>query len=248
MELSITKGVEEVKKAIYWIMPILILIIMTILIYEGVIQLNRPSAQIFPVRGVDVSHYQGNVDWNQLQEQGIMFAYIKATEGSSYQDSAFQINWANVNLTEIRAGAYHFFSFESSGLNQARNFVNAVSVIDNMLPPVIDIEPYGQHKTLRNKTDIVCEIQDWLNAVEAAFGVKPVIYTTEAFYKDCIGSEFPDYDIWIRSVYKPPAESVQWTFWQYSSRVRLNGYDGEERFIDMNTFHGTTEEFEKYGR
>lgn len=236
------------KKAIFGIIPILILAVIIILIYNGVIQLNRPSAEIFPVRGVDVSHYQGNVNWNQLQAQGVMFAYIKATEGSSYQDSAFQTNWANVNLTEIRAGAYHFFSFESSGLDQAENYINVVTVIDDMLPPVIDVEPYGKYKTLKDNADVVCEIKDWLNAVEAKFGMKPVIYTTEAFYAECIASEFPDHDIWIRSVYKQPSKSVQWTFWQYSSRVRLNGYDGEERFIDMNTFHGTTEEFEKYGR
>ena len=89
------------KKAIFGIIPILLLVIIAILIYTGVIQLNRPSAEIFPVRGVDVSHHQGNVDWNQLQAQGVMFAYIKATEGSSYQDSAFQTNWAKVNLTDL---------------------------------------------------------------------------------------------------------------------------------------------------
>ena len=236
------------KKAIFGTISILFLVVIAILIYNGVIQLNRPSEDVFPVRGVDVSHYQGNVDWNQLQTQGVMFAYIKATEGSSYQDSAFQTNWAKVDLTELRAGAYHFFSFESSGLNQAENYINVVSVIDNMLPPAIDVEPYGKYKTIKDNADVVCEIKDWLNAVEAEFGMRPVIYTTEAFYSECIASEFPDYDIWIRSVYKQPSKSVQWTFWQYSNRVRLNGYDGEERFIDMNTFHGTTEEFEKYGR
>jgi len=236
------------EKAISGMIPVLLLVLIAALIYNGVIQLNRPSADAFPVRGVDVSHYQGNVDWNQIQAQGVMFAYIKATEGSSYQDSAFQTNWAKVNLTELRAGAYHFFSFESPGLNQAENYINVVSAIDNMLPPVIDVEPYGKYKTLKEKADVVCQIKDWLNAVEAAFGMRPVIYTTEAFYGECIASEFPDYDIWIRSVYKQPSKSVQWTFWQYSNRVRLDGYDGEEQYIDMNTFRGAKEDFEKYGR
>ena len=236
------------KKWKYGMIPILLLAAVAILIYTGTIQLNRPPEDVFPVRGVDVSHYQGNIDWNQLQEQGIMFAYIKATEGSSYTDSAFQTNWRNVKETKLRAGAYHFFSFESSGLKQAEHFIHTVSAVDGMLPSVLDVEPYGEYKTIKGDEKAVCEIGDWLRTVEAEYGLRPVIYTTEAFYMDCIGDAFPDYDIWIRSVYKSPSKAVHWTFWQYSSRVRLKGYDGEERFIDMNTFHGTAEEFGQYGR
>lgn len=73
------------KKAILGMIPILILVLIAPLIYNGVIQLNRPSADAFPVRGVDVFHYQGNIDWNQLQAQGVLFAYIKATEAFYYE-------------------------------------------------------------------------------------------------------------------------------------------------------------------
>lgn len=231
---------------VFVVAPILALVVVAILVYNGMIQLNRPSSDTFPVRGVDVSHYQGSIDWNSLKAQNIMFAYIKATEGSTYKDGAFQTNWKNVARTDVRAGAYHFFSFESSGVNQADNFMNTVSVIDRMLPPAIDIEPYGQYKSIRDIPAAISEISVWLNAVETKYGTRPVIYTTEAFYRDCIAEAFPDYDIWIRSVYKQPSSSVQWTFWQYSNRARLNGYDGEERFIDLNAFHGSVEDFEVY--
>ena len=236
------------KKALYGAIPVLLLVVLAGLIYTGALPLNRPSRAAYPVRGVDVSHYQGNVDWERIEEQGVTFAYIKATEGSSHTDSAFEANWSNVDRTGLRAGAYHFFSFESSGTNQAKNFIDTVPVIDDMLPPAVDVEPYGAYKTIRNNDDAVSQITDWLNAVEAEYGMRPVIYTTEAFYRDCIAAAFPDYDIWIRSVYKSPAETVDWKFWQYSNRTRLNGYDGPERFIDMNAFRGTAEEFEAYGR
>lgn len=77
--------------------------------------------------------------------------------------------------------------------------------------------------------------------------MRPVIYTTEAYYSSFVANAFPDYDIWIRSVYEQPSKTVQWAFWQYSDRVRLNGYDGEERFIDLNVFNGTNDDFERYG-
>ncbi len=236
------------KKWMYGLIPIAILAMAAVLIYTGVIQLNRPSASAYPVRGVDVSHYQGNIDWDQLEAQGIQFAYIKATEGSSHQDSAFASNWEHVQATSLRPGAYHFFSFESSGLTQSEHFIRTVPALDNMLPPVIDIEPYGQYKSIKDNDAAVSEIRDWLHAVEAEYGMRPVIYTTEPFYFDCVAAQFPEYDIWIRSVYRSPSDQVQWTFWQYSNRARLNGYDGEERFIDMNAFHGTKDDFAQYPR
>lgn len=236
------------KKWLYGGVPLLVIAVLAGMIYSGAIHLNRPSPDTFPVRGVDVSHYQGAVDWHALQAQGVMFAYIKATEGSSSVDGTYQTNWENVRLSGLRPGAYHFFSFESSGLDQAANFIRTVSRVDNMLPPALDVEPYGPYKAIRDIPGAASEMRQWLNAVEAEYGLRPVIYTTEAFYKGCIAEAFPDYDIWIRSVYRRPSGSVQWTFWQYSDRSRLNGYDGEERFIDMNTFHGSVEDFEAYGQ
>lgn len=238
--------VITMKRWRYAILPIAILALVAALIYSGRIQLNRPSVQAYPVRGVDVSHYQGSVDWNAIQTQGIMFAYIKATEGSSHVDSAFQTNWEHVAQTDLRAGAYHFFSFESPGLKQAENFIGTVSRIDHMLPPVVDVEPYGAFKSIRDIPDASTELRAWINRVEAEYGMKPIIYTTEAFYKDCISVEFNGCDIWIRSVYRSPADSIHWKFWQYSNLMRLKGYDGEERYIDMNVFNGSVEDFYLY--
>lgn len=76
--------------------------------------------------GVDISSYQGNVDMEKLKEQNIKFVYIKATEGSSHQDEMFAANWDNAKKAGIHNGAYHFFSYDSPGSDQAENFIKTV--------------------------------------------------------------------------------------------------------------------------
>ena len=115
---------------------LLLLGILAALVWNGVILLNYPSVEKYPVRGVDVSAYQGEIDWDTLALQGISFAYIKATEGSSFVDKCFDYNYAQAKKTGLRVGAYHFFSFDSGGDTQAENFIATVEPCENMLPPV----------------------------------------------------------------------------------------------------------------
>lgn len=238
-----------IKKIIIIISGIIFtLSIIAALLYFGVLQMNYPSLKKYPVRGVDVSHYQGEIDWEILSNQNISFAYIKATEGSSHEDDKFRKNWSEASNTDLRIGAYHFFSFESSGLTQAENFIDKVYVVDNMLPPVCDIEPYGKYVELSgNDTKVLEELGIWLEVIENHYEMKPVIYTTEDYY-DTICSHFNQYDIWIRSVYDAPEKEINWKIWQYSNRMKLDGYFGDESYIDMNVFSGTKEEFEVYGK
>lgn len=97
------------------------------LLWAGVVHPNNPSREQHPVRGVDVSRYQGEVDWPVLAGQGIDFAFIKATEGSSYVDPHFALNLKGATDAGLRVGAYHFFSFESAGTTQADNVIKVVS-------------------------------------------------------------------------------------------------------------------------
>lgn len=115
-------------------------------VYNGYILLNNPSRLRYPIRGVDVSHYQGTIDWQILSRENLRFAYIKATEGSSHTDSQFIRNWEQVQQTKLAAGAYHFFSFDSPGATQAENFIRCVNAYPGMLPPVIDVEYYADKK------------------------------------------------------------------------------------------------------
>lgn len=229
------------------ILVILFVIISVFLLYIGIIHINNPSMKRYPIRGVDVSHYQGEIDWDILSKEDISFAYIKATEGSSSKDERFDYNWKNAQRTGLRIGAYHFFSLDSSGTGQAENFCSTVDAVDNMLPPVVDVEPYGNYSNPEQleKEKMLAELGDFMDSVEAYYGKRPVIYTTEEWLP-VIQEEFDEYDIWIRNVYGKPDASINWTFWQYSNRHVLAGYSGTERYIDMNVFYGDEETFLNY--
>ena len=99
----------------------------------------EPDRTRFPVRGIDVSHHQGTIDWAAVVGDDVAFAYLKASEGGDYRDREFQRNLAEVNRLGLPAGAYHFFTFCRSEVDQAQNFIEAVSAGIAQLPPVVDI-------------------------------------------------------------------------------------------------------------
>ncbi len=224
--------------------------ILNSLVWRGYIILNSLSASRYPVRGIDVSHYQGDIDWQTLAAEDISFAFIKATEGSTYVDGRFAYNYAEAQKTELSVGAYHFFSFDSTGEGQAENFIKTVAPHDGMLPPVVDFEFYGT-KNLNPppKESVTPELQKLLSALEAHYGMKPIIYACEDTYELYLAGGYEDYDIWIRNVITSPtlSDGRAWTFWQYTNRERLDGYSGEdEKFIDMNVFCGTEDDYRTY--
>ena len=108
--------------------------ILVCLVWNGWILLNHPSRTRYPVRGVDVSHYQGTIDWPVLAAQDLDFAYIKATEGSSHTDEKFAENWEAAKDTGLRIGAYHFFSFDSPGESQLKHFTFPLRFPDFPIP------------------------------------------------------------------------------------------------------------------
>ncbi len=119
-----------------------------------------------------------------------------------------------------------------------------------MLPPVVDVEFYGEFfSSPPERAYVERELASMLEELESHYGMKPIIYVTSKAYKSYIQGGFADYDIWIRDVYLKPrlGENRPWTFWQYTDRAELNGYDGGERFIDLNVFNGGREEFFQYG-
>ena len=204
--------------------------------YFGILHLNYPELSGYTTKGVDISSYQGDIDWNVLSSQGIEFAYIKATEGSSTVDRCFDANWNAASKTELKIGAYHFFSFESSGENQAKLFCSTVEAVPGMLPPVIDVEFYGHfHSADDIDVDAVKkELRSMVDILTDHYGVKPVIYVSSATYSTIVKDDFSDCGIWYRSVYNKIPGNVEWTIWQYSNRHVLKGYNGSERYIDMN--------------
>lgn len=209
-------------------------------VYNGWFLLNNPSKNSYPVRGVDVSHYQGKIDWERLSQNDIEFAYIKATEGSSHLDPEFAANWQNARETRLAAGAYHFFSFDSSGKTQAENFIASIGAeYTGMLAPVVDVEYYADKKENPPSVEAVYnELLVMLILLEQEYQVRPIIYTTEDVWQRYIKEQFPEYPLWIRNVMTKPrlGDGYPWILWQYTNREKLEGYYGEEEFIDMNVY------------
>lgn len=201
------------------------------------------------MRGVDVSHYQGEIDWEMLAGQGISFAFVKATEGSSWRDPLFEANLNGAESAGLRVGAYHFFSFDSAPETQAENFIAAVPETD--LPPAVDLEFYGSYKNAPPDAEAVQKnLALLLSLLSEHYGQRPIVYTTMRCYRLYLKGWNGEYDLWIRDILRQPAlaEGETWTFWQYSPKGRLAGFSGEEPFIDLNVFCGSEEEFQHYGR
>lgn len=226
-------------------------IIAILLLWNGIILFNNPSEKEYPVRGIDVSAYQGDIDWKVLSSHDIDFVFIKATEGSSFVDKKFSYNFTEAQKTNLSVGAYHFFSFESPGKTQADNFIKNVIPFEGMLPPVIDFEFYGDFvDNPPEKTALLAELNDLIAEFETHYGISPIIYTTNKIYKMYLIGGYENYDIWIRDIIDEPELSGgrKWTFWQYTNREKLDGYKGPEKYIDMNVFNGTEEQFKNYSR
>lgn len=215
-------------------------------VYQGRIKLALKMAERYSVKGVDISYYQGDVDWQVLAD-GLSFVYMKATEGSSHQDIRFEENLAGALETGLAVGAYHFFSFESSGKTQADHYIEVVGSWDGMLVPAVDVEYYSSYEGSIDVDAIRSELQLLLDELEAYYGCKPVIYTTMTAYRTLIRGEFTEYPLWIRNIYYQPLFSGRkWVFWQYSDKGELEGYSGEERFIDLDVFRGNEQDLENY--
>ncbi len=188
----------------------------------------------FDVHGIDVSHYQKQIDWKTVAEQNIDFAFVKATEGLTYKDSLFVQNWAVMKDVGIRRGAYHFFRPTVSPYLQAYNFTQTVQLQVGDLPPVLDFEVVGK----QHRIGIISNIQTWLSIVEEVYNITPIIYTNQKLYLKYIQGNFDDYPIWIAR-YNEEAPDMpfdqNWTFWQYGNKGELPGIEGD---VDFNVFNG----------
>lgn len=210
--------------------------------------INQYLVSGYEKRGVDVSHYQGEIDWRQIEDQGIDFAFIKATEGSSHVDERFAANWQAAAETGLSVGAYHFFSFDSSGQTQAEWYIQTVGMLEGRLAPAVDVEYYGDKEANPpEKEGVVRELQSFLYVLEEYYQIKPVIYTTYKVYRRYIENEFEEYPLWLRNVYYSPDLDMkgEWLFWQYSDKAALEGYEGTEKYIDFNVFGGTEDEWKE---
>ncbi len=203
----------------------------------------------YEVKGVDVSHYQGEIDWKALSASGVRFAYIKATEGAHFRDPHFAGNWQRSGEAGILRGAYHFFSLCRRGAEQAANFIAAIPDESRSLPHALDAEQMEACSSAKTAADPVAEILAFLDAAEKRFGRRPLIYTTREFYGAYLSDaqregRLDKERFWLRSLHWPPRlGAIHWTLWQYHNRGQRAGIDGP---VDLNAFNGSAAEFEKF--
>ena len=213
------------------------------LFYLGILWFNMPSRKNYPVRGIDVSHHQGSIDWEKVKSAGIDFVFIKATEGVKSKDEFFSRNWKNAKKAGLKVGAYHFFSFRSSGKAQAGNFLSMVPDETSMLPPVIDLEFVGNSKLIPADKIICEELKKYIDEIESRYHLQPVFYLTRDSYEKFFRGRFEKYQVWIRDIFFKPSlpDEKSWLFWQYSCFGRVDGIQG---YVDVNIFNGNWNNFQ----
>jgi len=196
----------------------------------------------YEVHGIDISHYQGDVKWEELakttyNDKKIHFVFMKATEGSSLKDKKFQQNWKKAKELNLLRGAYHFYRPNVDAGTQAQHFITHAPLGRGDLPPVLDIE---KDKGF-SKKQMIDGIKEWIRIVENHYAVKPIIYVNVDFYNRYIKENFPGYTVWIAhyNTKKPRAADHEWHFWQYSEKGKAAGIKGN---VDVNVFNGSLEE------
>ena len=208
---------------------------------QGLWRFNYPSAKEFPVHGLDVSHHQGDIRWNEIPQDQFSFVYIKATEGGDYKDKKFLKNWNSARAAAFKAGAYHFFTLCRKGAEQAANFIDFVPKETDALAPVIDLEFVGNCKERPSRDLVLKELRDYIDEVEKHYGERPVLYTTYQFYKQYLSdTDYETYPLWVRDVFRKPDESVfpEWKIWQYADNARIPGITGP---VDLNALNPLSE-------
>jgi GH25 family lysozyme M1 (1,4-beta-N-acetylmuramidase) len=197
-------------------------------------------------KGIDVSYYQGTIDWARVKSDGIEFAFIRVSDGEVFRDPKFSSNWTNAKAAGVIRGAYQFFRPAQNVAMQADIMIKAVGTYQpGDLPPVIDVEADGG---LAPAT-VASKVREWVDLVKTGTGVAPIIYTGKYFWRDEVGGPrtFETNALWIAQYTSKcpdlPSPWTRWTFWQHSDRGRVAGITGN---VDLDNFNGTAEQLRAY--
>lgn len=196
----------------------------------------------YNVRGIDISHYQKGIKWEQLRNESlnndpIRFVFMKATEGENLLDEDFNENFFLAGENGFVRGVYHFYVPGVDIRKQANHYLHMVHLVPGDLPPVLDVEKCGN---LSDK-EVRRDVRIWLEIVGKRYGVRPIIYTGYKFRTSVLSDPFfDDYPLWIAHYYIDKMEyKGRWAFWQHTDCGKLSSISG---FVDCNIFNGTLEE------
>jgi lysozyme len=185
---------------------------------------HRPQLRPGERYGIDVSHHQGSIDWQRVANDGISFAYIKASEGATFTDPRFAENWLGADGAGLDRGAYHFFSLCSPGGQQASNFLRFIPTRLE-LPPAVDLELSPHCSARPTAGELRIELQTFLRQVEGALEEDAILYVGDDFedaYPEVVSIERPRWR--LRFLLRPKGA---WRIWQVGSYARVDGITGQ---------------------
>jgi lysozyme len=194
--------------------------------------------------GIDVSEYQGNINWNELKtiEEKVSIDYIilRATAGKDKIDSKFIENWKNATHYKYIKGAYHYYRPNENSLEQAKNYIKNVKLKKGDFPPILDIEKLPKTQSIDS---LKIGLKRWLQKVENHYGVKPIIYSGENYYINFLQEEFEDYQFWIANYNLDQITHYQdCMMWQFSEKGFVNGINTP---VDLNVFNENKSKLKK---
>jgi lysozyme len=190
------------------------------------------------VAGIDVSQYQGNIDWDKMKfinkKYPIGFVFIRASVGNDSDDAKFKFNWKEAKKHKIIRGAYHYYRPNENSVEQAERFIRLVKLEKGDLPPVLDIEKLPIEQSIDS---LKIGLKRFLKKIDEHYKVKPIIYTSQKYYEDFLEEEFEDYTFWIAN-YNFIDEKINedFLFWQFTEKGKI---DGIKYNVDMNIYNGT---------
>ena len=192
------------------------------------------------VKGIDVSYYQGTIDWTRVKNDGVRFAFLRVSDGTGFIDPKFPTYWAQSKAAGVVRGAYQYFRPNQDPIAQADLLIAKIGTLaPDDLPPVIDVEADGG----LSPTQVAAKVKLWVDHVEAELGVTPIVYTGFYFWRDQVGAPAfaaasPLWHAQYTSAACPniPAPWGDWAFWQYTDSGAVDGIPGN---VDMNRFNGT---------
>lgn len=202
----------------------------------------RVCAEGPTVDGIDVSRWQGMIDWDQVAGDGVRFAFIRVSHGLGTYDTYYDRNWPEARRVGILRGTYQYFAPDEDPIAQADLLLEHMGPLEpDDLPPVLDVEETGG----RTPEQIAAAVQQWLDHVEAALGRTPILYSGYYFWRDQVGDPpgFERYPLWIPNYSATcpliPDSWTRWEFFQTSSTGSVAGIAGN---VDTDLWNGTYED------
>lgn len=192
----------------------------------------QPEARKVRQRGIDASHHQGDIDWRAVAGDDIEFAYLKATEGTTFTDPRFTDHRDAARKAGLDVGGYHYYQLCSPGRPQADHFAAVLGRLDSPrdLPGAIDLELAGSCAEPPPRDALLTEVQAFLERVRERTGRRPVVYLYPEFEERYgFADELDDHRQWVRSLDGRPARD--WWIWQRSETGTVAGIDGP---VDLN--------------